>query len=221
MLLGNSLGEKRDAFVVFKVTAAKSPDKQNENNHERHGFGMALWRDVVGMQDHMQVYGNAKGLSVSFLRYHFADRADSEHPVLLLWDDFSGHWTEEVVSYADSINVALMRVPRSATAVCQPADVAWNKPLKQRLRACWTESLWQQLKARDRDSHFKLLPPTRAVFCDWVRLSWVGVDENVIKAGFRGARLPVGEADVVDNDLVGALEARHLAGDEVGSDDEI
>lgn len=248
MLLGNSFGEKRDPFVMLMVTAAKNSDQQKQNNWERHGFGRTLWRDVVVMQDHMQVYGNAKGthmqcifaifdrlqtrcsqnsgwwnggLSVSFLRYHFAHRGDSDRPVLLFWDDCSGHWTEEVISYAASINVVLMRVARSATSVCQPADVAWNKLLKQHLRACWTESLRQQLKARDRDSHFKLVPSTRAVICDWVCLLWVGMEEDVIKAGFRCARLPVGEVDVVDNEWVGALEALHLACDEVGSDDGI
>jgi hypothetical protein len=45
-------------------------------------------------------------------------------PMLLLWNDFSGHWTDEVVAYAGSINVVLVKVPPSATSVCQPADVA-------------------------------------------------------------------------------------------------
>ncbi|GMF09899.1 unnamed protein product [Phytophthora lilii] len=73
-------------------------------------------------------------LSIQFLRFHFQNREDPSVPILLLWDDFSGHWTEEVIAYAASINVVLMKVPPSATAVCQPADVAWNKPLKQQLR---------------------------------------------------------------------------------------
>jgi hypothetical protein len=45
-------------------------------------------------------------------------------PILLLLDYFSGHWTDEDVAYASSINVVLVKVPPSATSVCQPADVA-------------------------------------------------------------------------------------------------
>jgi hypothetical protein len=56
-------------------------------------------------------------LSLQFLEYHFGARADMSQPILLLWDNFSGHWTKEVVSYANSINVVLLKVPPSATSV--------------------------------------------------------------------------------------------------------
>ncbi|GMF57815.1 unnamed protein product [Phytophthora fragariaefolia] len=65
--------------------------------------------------------------------------------ILLLWDDFSGHWTTEVKDYAVSINVILLKVPPRYTYVCQPADISWNKPLKARLRAQWIECLRSQL----------------------------------------------------------------------------
>ncbi|KUF82714.1 hypothetical protein AM587_10005274 [Phytophthora nicotianae] len=63
------------------------------------------------------------------------DSEDMTGSVLLLWDDFSGHWTKEVVDYAASINVILHKVPPRYTYVCQPADIAWNQPLKSRLHA--------------------------------------------------------------------------------------
>jgi hypothetical protein len=51
-----------------------------------------------------------------------------EEKLLLFWDDFSGHWTQEVVDYAKSMNVVLIKVPPRYTYGCQPADVAWNQP---------------------------------------------------------------------------------------------
>jgi hypothetical protein len=69
-------------------------------------------------------------LSIAFLEHHFAHRSSPEEPVLLLWDDFSGDWTDGVQSYAKAINVVLLKVPPHATSVSQPADVAWNFPLK-------------------------------------------------------------------------------------------
>lgn len=62
-------------------------------------------------------------LLLQFLKYHFAARQDPSKSVLLL-DDFSGRWIREVVEFAASINVVLLRVPPGATSVCQPADVA-------------------------------------------------------------------------------------------------
>ncbi|KAE8891887.1 hypothetical protein PF003_g23950 [Phytophthora fragariae] len=38
-------------------------------------------------------------------------------PILLLLNDFSGHWTNEVVEFANEINVTLMKVPPNATSV--------------------------------------------------------------------------------------------------------
>ncbi|KAG3113477.1 hypothetical protein PI125_g7311 [Phytophthora idaei] len=58
-------------------------------------------------------------------------------PVLLLWVDFSGHWCKDVLSFARIIDVELMEVPPGYTYVCQPADVDWNRPLKELLRKQW------------------------------------------------------------------------------------
>ncbi|OWZ05890.1 LOW QUALITY PROTEIN: hypothetical protein PHMEG_00021935 [Phytophthora megakarya] len=68
-----------------------------------------------------------------------------DEKLLLLWDDFSAHWTEEVVAYATSVNVIIMRVPPRYTYVCQPADIAWNMPFKCRLRSKWVECLRRQI----------------------------------------------------------------------------
>ncbi|RQM19383.1 hypothetical protein B5M09_013887 [Aphanomyces astaci] len=94
-----------------------------------------------------RVYGNPTAwwngsISLSFLEFHFSELPDREtKPVLLLWDDFSAHWTEEAVAYATSINVVLARIPPTLTWICQPADVAWNRPLKSRLRDNWIDLL--------------------------------------------------------------------------------
>ncbi|ETV79616.1 hypothetical protein H257_06876 [Aphanomyces astaci] len=51
----------------------------------------------------------------------------------------ASHFTVEVVSYANELNVILERVLPNCTWICQPADVAWNRPLKARLRQIgWT-----------------------------------------------------------------------------------
>jgi hypothetical protein len=70
-----------------------------------------------------------------------------EEKLLLLWDDFSGHWMQEVVDCAKAIKVLLIKVPPRYTYVYQPADVARNQPFKIRLRSRWVDCLRSQIAA--------------------------------------------------------------------------
>ncbi|EGZ16548.1 hypothetical protein PHYSODRAFT_415493, partial [Phytophthora sojae] len=107
-------------------------------------------------------------------------------PVLLLWDDFSGHWTAEVLVYAASIRVVLLKVPPHATSICQPADVAWNHPFKTWLRRFWLEDIQRQLmQPRDAEAKFKLTPPGRAGMCHWIRASWESLSSDTIANGYK------------------------------------
>ncbi|KAI9996276.1 hypothetical protein PInf_013659 [Phytophthora infestans] len=106
--------------------------------------------DALQTQHQCQNYGNSAAwwnsqISLRFLEYHFANGPNIEDKMLLLWDDFSGHWTPEVVEYAASINIVLHKVPPRYTYVCQPADVAWNHPFKSKLRKFRVDRLRQQV----------------------------------------------------------------------------
>ncbi|RHZ02048.1 hypothetical protein DYB35_012974 [Aphanomyces astaci] len=117
MLLADSTGRKYPLFLVLKTTKSKVKEVVQENLTWRNGFGRRVWSEVEPLQDLLgcRIYGNPtawwiSGMSLEFLRYHFGDRHDrTTKKVILLWDDFSAHFTEEVVAYADSINVLLER----------------------------------------------------------------------------------------------------------------
>ncbi|RHX99378.1 hypothetical protein DYB36_013600 [Aphanomyces astaci] len=123
---GNGISKfrtKHPLFLILRNHEVKAVVQ--ENLVERQSFGKRLWESV----EPMEAKFNGR-------------RPDREtKPVLLLWDDFSAHWTEEVVAYATSINVVLARIPPTLTWICQPADVAWNRPLKSRLRDNWIDLL--------------------------------------------------------------------------------
>ena len=146
-------------------------------------------------------------------------------PVLLLWDDFSGHWTGEVVAYVKTLNVVLLKVPKSATAVSQPADVAWNFPFKERLRGCWVELLREQLRAHTGGTKFIVTAPDRIKVATWIRLAWDGLTRSTIASGYSKAfGTLLDDADVAAADLIDTL-VKHCAIDadvgEVDSDDDI
>lgn len=122
------------------------------NNEHQHGFGRGVWKEVSALeaQHKLVIYGNRAGWSnadiqLAFLKHLFGDRHRFSPPKLSLLDHFSGHWTDEVVAYAATVNVHLLKIPAGLTWRCQPADVAWMKPIKDRLRRVWVESLRRQL----------------------------------------------------------------------------
>ena len=143
---------------------------------------------------------------MEFLKFHFADRSDSDTPVLLLWDHFSGHRTEEVRKYAASINVILYAVPAHATSVCQLADVAWNHPFKTRLRQCWLEHMKNQINERPRNGSFKLVPPGRTTIAQWIKSSWEDLSTTTIANGYRKCDLLHTDECVAAASLVALLE---------------
>ncbi|RHY85095.1 hypothetical protein DYB31_014952, partial [Aphanomyces astaci] len=139
MLLADSNGTKLPLFLVLRTAKSKVEAVVKENLTQRHGFGKTVWQSVEPMQgqNNSQIYGNPTAwwnstISLAFLKFHFGQRADrATKKVLLLWDDFSAHFTDDVVAYAKEINVLLERIPPRYTWICQSADVAWNRPLKK------------------------------------------------------------------------------------------
>ncbi|OWZ10337.1 DNA binding protein [Phytophthora megakarya] len=193
MILGDSTGAKYPPFVIFKMKPSKIKETRDKNESERHGFSLSMWKKhIVKAQNDtgMQVYTNTKGwwnhkMTINFLQFHISNRQNMSEPILLLLDDFSGHWTEDVIEYAKTINVTLMKVPPNATSVSQPADATWNGPLKVRLRNMWIQYLREKLRARKPGDAFKLKAPSRGMLCEWIHSTWSDVEASTIVSGFR------------------------------------
>ncbi|RHY98235.1 hypothetical protein DYB31_015653, partial [Aphanomyces astaci] len=182
MLLGDSSGTKYPLFLVMKTGKSKVKAVVQANLTERQGFGKTLWKSIEPLQEQhgCQIFGNLR-------------------PVLLLWDDFSAHFTDDVVAYAESINVILERIPPRYTWICQPADVAWNRPLKSQLRQKWLDLIRRQLRnAKQRGVPFKLQAPSRATIVGWTADAWVDIPNSRIVNGFRKCRLVDGVLTDVD-----------------------
>lgn len=65
-----------------------------------------------------------------FLRFHFGDRPHDSLPILLLLNEFSGHWPPDVKALALSLAIDLYKDPGGLTWKCQSADVGWMKSEK-------------------------------------------------------------------------------------------
>lgn len=77
-----------------------------------------------------------------------------------------------------------MRIPPGYSCVCQPPDVCWNKPLKQKIRGAWVQDLQKPLDKTD-DHPFRLAPPDLKKVIDWVAEVWSSTSAAIIANGFR------------------------------------
>jgi len=121
-----------------------------------------------------------------------------------------------VLAKAAKLNVILMEVPASYTWCCQPADVGWNKPLKDGLRSRWISYLMSTLKRYDKSQPFHFTPPSRDIIVEWIADSFAALSTTVVKNGFRATKWLVSDDvqipepqdfnDPVLPALLGALE---------------
>ncbi len=145
-----------------------------------HGFGKDVWAELNCLQRDengictSQIYRNKAGwwnsnLMQDWLQFHSGFCHEmKENPILLIVDDFSGHWTDVVQRHAEKLNVHLMRFPPGYTCVAAPPGVAWNSSLKKFLRKEWLTNLYNQVNApRESNEAFKLNPPKRPLLVSW------------------------------------------------------
>ncbi|KAH9152198.1 hypothetical protein AeRB84_005331 [Aphanomyces euteiches] len=195
MVLADTTGKKHPFFLVLRTTKSKVKGMVEENNTLRHGtFMIAAFMET-------QLHGGIHHYPSSFLSTISASVQTAQRRRLLVWDDFSAHFTPEVLSYAEELNVVLERVPPSYTWLYQPADVAWNRPLKGKLRQMWSDSIRRQLlRSKHRGTPFKLEPPSRLTVVSWVTAAWSDIDDSTIRNGFLKCQIVDGQPaeDIVE-----------------------
>ena len=124
-------------------------------------------------------------------------------PKLLLLDEFSGHWTGDVLAKCEELQVNLLKIPAGCTSVFQPADVSWNRPFKAHIRKLWVDRLAAMVMGKQ-----PIEPPSRDIVCSWVQAAWEGLD--AVENGFRASRIVIDtDAQVEELSLVlGLAELR-------------
>ncbi|ETP38161.1 hypothetical protein F442_14157 [Phytophthora nicotianae P10297] len=132
--------------------------------------------------------------------------------ILFLWDDFSGHWTEEVTQYAVSINVVRLKVPPRYTY-----GVAKDKVI--------------QLQEKLPRMAFEMVAPKRHEITAWIAESWSELSVDTIVSGFAknelltDTRSPVVAKDHDKpqdiSDVLNQLADLGVADETVGSGDEL
>ena len=83
-------------------------------------------------------------------------------PVLIL-DSYRCHMMASVVTRIQELGVEVMHIPGGCTSLCQPVDVGFNKPFKDRVRRQWVS--WM---INEGIIHGTTSPPTRRDVAGWI-----------------------------------------------------
>ncbi len=97
---------------------------------------------------------------------------------LLILDSYRCHMMTSVVTRIQAMGVEVVHIPGGCTSLCQPVDVGFNKPFKDRVRQLWTE--WMVTEGLV-DSTTKA--PTRLQVAGWIdtALTQMSNESTIIK----------------------------------------
>lgn len=150
-LLADRTDRKNPPFQLFKSAVAKSAITQQESREQRNGPGSCVRKTIYRLQRSTGclIHGNPSAwwkadLPLSFLQHHFADRNNITKNVLLIRDNFPGHWTSEMQGYAASINVVLMRVTPTLYVRVSASGHRVDEAVEEPARSKWIESVKKQ-----------------------------------------------------------------------------
>lgn len=102
---------------------------------------------------------------------------------LLVWDRFAAHTTADTCEALQKAQIESLIIPGGCTGFVQPGDVSWNKPFKERIRACHETWIRDPKNSTPRESDtIPPIPPE--VYLEWVVQAWDGVSQEVIRRAF-------------------------------------
>ncbi len=93
---------------------------------------------------------------------YVATALDHVVPLLIL-DSYRCHMMGSIVQQIQELGVEVQHIPGGCTSLCQPIDVGFNKPFKDRVRWAWHN--WVMAEAI---IHGPMHSPTRLNVATWV-----------------------------------------------------
>lgn len=112
---------------------------------------------------------------LNFLKNNLVPALPEDRPVLLIYDGHATHVTDDVIDFAKSQNIEILKLPAHTSHLLQPLDLSVFKSLK----VMWDEKLcvWQRRNAGRRIS--------KKEFAQLFGKIWNLVCSDVIRSGFK------------------------------------
>ena len=125
----------------------------------------------------------------------------SRNPMMMVYDSFRGHLEESVKNKFQDRGFDLAVIPGGLTSMCQPLDVAINKPFKDNLRKEW--HLWMANGGAGLTAGGNLRRAKIGDVCGWVKRSWEQISDEVIINSFKNCHISdvLDDLNISDDDL--------------------
>jgi hypothetical protein len=100
---------------------------------QRTTMGSCVNEDAVATTSE-KGFINAKIFKKWLIHFERSVPGTVKRPLILVYDDYSSHYSEEIIQLSIEIGVILVLLPANATHLIQPCDVAVFKPYKKALK---------------------------------------------------------------------------------------
>lgn len=116
----------------------------------------------------------------------------SEHPALVMFDNFSAQTTVRIIKLLDDNHVRIAMVPPNCTDRLQSLDVSVNKAVKnflrQRFENWYATQVCQQLKSGDNSAIDLKMSVVKPLGAQWIidDINYLKRNPNIVINGFRG-----------------------------------
>lgn len=124
MFCGSASGHVLPPYVVYKAEHLWQSWIDGGPPHTRYNRSKSGWFDSVIFNDWFV------NLFVPYVK-----RMHNEGKVVLIGDNLSSHFTEEVLKICSANNICFVCLPPNSTSLAQPLDVAFFGPLKKYWRS--------------------------------------------------------------------------------------
>ncbi|GBB87771.1 hypothetical protein RclHR1_14280002 [Rhizophagus clarus] len=139
---------------------------------------------------------------IDYLSDEINKRTGARAPKLMVYDSFRGHLKKSVKEKFRDYGFDLGVILGGLTSLCQPLDVAINKPFKANLRKEW--HLWMAAGGAGQTNKGNLRRAKFSDVCAWVKHSWDGISDEIIIDSFKtcGISNALDEVEDFDNEII-------------------
>jgi hypothetical protein len=134
-----------------------------------------------------------------YVEYLVDEINEPDLPKMMVYDSFKGHLEESVKEKFRENGFDLAVIPGGLTSICQPLDVAINKPFKDYLRKEW--HLWMANGGAGETKNGNLRRAKLSEVCGWVKRAWDNISEETIIESFKKCGISNSLNELEDDDI--------------------
>jgi hypothetical protein len=119
-------------------------------------------------------------MSKYYVKFFYTHARYSDDSVLIM-DNFSAHFSDEVCTEFSNFNVRTLSLAPNSTSVLQPLDVSVMRPFKRAVRAAYRDWILCRTKAfKETNLPLSSRAPKDEVVVSWILDAWDSIKSNVV-----------------------------------------